>query len=866
MKVISRRTIRAICKIPPEKLAEKKIIVPARHGGYCCPMPDCGNGTGHDGTGITPTFNEKKNYWHWWCPKCGKNFNNLSVFKAHYKIDDFNELAESICADFDISPEYEEKDSPRFSRTRRTKTATNEEKISPEELKMIRADLNAPIDPLKRFLQFGCDNNLWRGLPLEFLLKFNVRFVHYWVHPKSRIANSNASASPRMLIPCSDSSYLARLTCPLEEFDEQTRPFIHEKEHTGRKTIFNAADLDSGEIIFVVEGYIDCMSVVYAGYRCVALGGAKEMAKLVDAVAKMPNKPRIIALLDSDDTGRKNAPILVDDLITVGCPAVARFLSEENCKVDCNQILDEQGVDELREILAEIHDDAASELAAVAQIIEERKAARVAAKVDELFQNKGTQDDDFADRLKIFCGDEIRWLRDDKSWLTFERNGYGGGKWHDGGAENSAVMPHARKMADVMNTYAENSDEKEIAEKFKSTKKKMQTITALKGVDDIIITADDIKQHAELLNVRNGIVDLTSGELLPAAPELLMTQTAAAVYNPKCTDMTFAEFFKSVLPDEETRAAILRYLGYTLTADVREEKFLMIHGRGGNGKGCMLLCLRVLLGDYCCELPVDTVIESKSKFADANGRATTELTPLVNRRLGIVDELPRNSRFDVAKVNRLTGRDCLPIRKLHHEYYDVPPTHKLILTGNFRPQIDDPRDVALLRRLIVVNFGVDFSQNPDVTLKDKLLADSALTGALNILVNAAVDWYRDGLLQPSPLMNHAREEFLGENDFIGDFLAEYYEFGTGKDFTISRKELLKHLRAKCADAARYRDSDLCNMLAKVDGVTYTKAAHNVNIFYGIKRATKQDEQQGDDNEIFADGEIVSSADFIPPPN
>ena len=160
MKVISRRTIRAICKIPPEKLAEKKIIVPARHGGYCCPMPDCGNGTGHDGTGITPTFNEKKNYWHWWCPKCGKNFNNLSVFKAHYKIDDFNELAESICADFDISPEYEEKDSPRFSRTRRTKTATNEEKISPEELKMIRADLNAPIEPLQRFLKFGCDKNL----------------------------------------------------------------------------------------------------------------------------------------------------------------------------------------------------------------------------------------------------------------------------------------------------------------------------------------------------------------------------------------------------------------------------------------------------------------------------------------------------------------------------------------------------------------------------------------------------------------------------------------------------------------------------------------------------------------------------------
>lgn len=866
MKVISRRTIRAICKIPPEKLAEKKIITPARHGGYCCPMPDCSNGTGHDGTGITPTFNEKKNYWHWWCPKCGKNFNNLSVFKAHYKIDDFNELAESICADFDISPEYEEKDSPRFSRTRRTKTATNEEKISPEELKMIRADLATPIEPLKRFLQFGCDNNLWRGLPLEFLLKFNVRFVHFWTHPKSRIANNNATASPRMLIPCSDSSYLARLTCPLEEFDEQTRPFIHEKEHAGKKTIFNAADLDSGEIVFVVEGYVDALSVIYAGYRCVALGGAKEMAKLVDAVAKMPNKPRIIALLDSDDTGRKNAPILVDDLITVGCPAVARFLSEEISKLDCNRLLYEQGVDELREILAEIHDDAASELAAVAQVIEERKAARVAAKVDALFQIKGATDDDFADRLKFFCGDEFRWVKNDKSWLTFERNEYGGGMWHDGGEQNSAVLPFARKMADAMAEFAATADERELAEKFKSTKKKMQAITALKGDSDIIITSDDLNRHAELVNCLDCVINLQTGETLNAAPELYMTQTINATFRQpvKKENLDFVQnFFAQIMPDEMTRAGLIRWLAYCVSGETSAEKIAIWTGESGaNGKGTLSKTLLSLFGEYGVGLPSRALLKT-NRPVDAD-KATTALNGLDGRRFALSEELPLDGELDSSLVKTLTGGDRITLRRNFKEYTTLENFAKLNISGNYMPRLENTRDGGIRRRLLNMPFNVHFGtdENPaDPTLKKKLLLPENLNALFAILVADAVNWYRDGLII-SDLMARATEKHLNDSDFVADFIEENYKRGDG--LSVKVKDFIDELKAAYpAECRAFRKrADLINLVGQAEGVTLDYDCHlKQKVFKGIgKPKPEQGELDG------FGGEIVSSADFIPPPN
>ena len=850
MKIVSRRTRQAIYKIPPEKLFDKKIITTARRGGYCCPMPDCSNGTGHDGTGITPKFDEKKDYWHWWCPVCEKNFNNLTIFKAHYQIADFNELAEKICADFDISPEYEEKDSPRFSRKRQTKAATSDEKLTDDELKIIRADLRTSTKPLEDFLRFGCDKNLWRGLPLDILLKFGCRYIHDWTTPKRRIIHNYDVLSPRMLIPCSNTGYLARLTCALDDFDDDAQKYIHEKEHAGRKKIFNAADLNSDGIVFAVEGYIDCMSVVYAGFKCVALGGAGEAGRLVDAVADMPVKPLIVVLFDPDKTGRTKASVLVDDLISVGCPAVARFLSEENSKIDCNQILDERGVDELRDILTEIHDDAASELAAVVHIIEERKAKRIAAKVDDLLQG-GVSDDEFAYRLKNFCGGDVRWLTDDEKWLMYRRNVHGGAVWQRGSEKNSALLPFAQKMSDIMTEYADNDDERKLVESFKSSKKRLQSITLLKGHEDLLITADDLNREPFLLNCLNGVIDLTTGKLIPAAPELLLTQQCAAVFDPNCTDTTFADFLKSVMPDDDTREAIIRFFGYCMTADVSKEKFLLIYGTGGNGKGVLLLTLRSLLKDYAVELPPDTVLENRGRLtADANGRATTEISPLATRRLGIVDELPRGGRWDIAKMNRLTGGDTIPIRKLYNEGDEIAPSHKLIMAGNYRPQIDDTRDAALLRRLMAVKFERDFTQNPDTSLKARLQTSAALSGALNVLIPAAVEFCKHGLLEPSKAMKRARAEHLSENDFVGDYLAEFCEFGDG--FSVTRKALLNHMRDNCRECARHRDSDLAAMLAKVDGVTY-RQSHKIWTFYGIKLASKKNDSGG----------ILSSDDYPP---
>ena len=127
--------------------------------------------------------------------------------------------------------------------------------------------------------------------------------------------------------------------------------------------------------------------------------------------------------------------------------------------------------------------------------------------------------------------------------------------------------------------------------------------------------------------------------------------------------------------------------------------------------------LIILLNDYAASVPVTAVIEA-GRLKDA-GVAPTELNVLEKCRLAIVEELPQGGRLDVAKFKSLTGGDKIPVRRLHEEFYNINPTHKLMLSGNHMPILSDTRNPGLLRRLLNMLFSADFTKNPDTLLKKK---------------------------------------------------------------------------------------------------------------------------------------------------
>ena len=833
MKKISDATLEHLRGISADELVAHDVIAEAPNHkglfGYICPMCGSGEGGNHsNGVGDGAGAFDRQN--RFYCHACnnsaahGHKLSTIDLFALSRNLqhENFGEQCRQMCREFGLPSDFEEIELPRRTR-RRSFKMTDSLKVDPpvdnSEKEMIQADLNADNQPLIEFVQSR--RGAWRGLPLDILQKHGCKFNPKWTSPTSRLQKKYSTPTPRMLVPTGDSGYLARLTVNLDRYDERTQKYIHEKEHAGTKQLFNADALNADEPIFAVEGYIDAMSIELAGFSAVALGGRNRGDLLVKAVAKKEKKPRIIILLDGDKSGRESAPEIFDALIDVRCPCVVRFLTADESKLDCNQILVEQGLDALQDRLQSLFDDSLAEFDAVARELAKEENFRLSDDLLNFLFDGDASDLDFARRFEKIFGNRVRWLTDSERWLI-----YGGGVWTRGSEKNSCILPLTREVADLMSQYAEKKEERELADRLKSTRKISSSITALKCLDSILITQDDLDTHSTLLNVLNGVVDLETGILMNADPALLITRQCRAEYHADAHSELVDKFFRDIQPDEMTRQGLLRWLGYCLTGETSEEKFMVCHGGGKNGKGVLSKTMLALLGTYGVGLTPRALLKS-NRPADAD-KATTAINALEGVRFAISEELPADAELDASLVKNLTGGDDINLRYNYSEFRTVPNFAKLNISGNYLPRLESTADDGILRRLLnmpfTVKFGVDAPADP--TLKKKMLLPENLNALLAILVREAVNWYRcynneeSGLII-SQLMTQETARHLEQSNFVADFIADNYT--RNQNHEIKAKDFIDKLRTEYPrETSRFKRADLIKLITSIAGVTYTE--------------------------------------------
>lgn len=454
---------------------------------------------------------------------------------------------------------------------------------------------------------------------------------------------------------------------------------------------------------------------------------------------------------------------------------------------------------------------------------------------------------DFGNRLERVIGDRVRWLTDSERWLVYDS-----GVWTRGSEKNSCVLPLVREVANLINQHADSNDERKLAARLKSTRKMATALTALKSCTSILIKQDDLDTHNELLNVQNGVVDLTTGKLLAADPKLLLSRQCRAAYDPKAHSELVDKFFRDIQPDEATRAGLIRWLAYCLTGETCEERFLVWHGNGQNGKGVLSATMLELLGNYGVGLTPRALLKS-NRPADANA-ATASLNGLDGTRFAISEELPADAELDVSLVKNLTGGDRINLRGLYGEYRTVINRAKINVSGNYLPRIENTTDKGLLRRLLNMPFTVNFRTpaNPaDDTLKRKMMLPENLSALLAILVRDAVKWYRrdDGGLIVSSQMSAETQKLLEQNNFVADFIADNYTT-ENPNATVKIKDFIDELKvAYPFECRRFtKRADLINLIVAASGgkISTSKDSHNGNIFKGIGKLA--DHQPVDDDD------------------
>jgi P4 family phage/plasmid primase-like protien len=288
----------------------------------------------------------------------------------------------------------------------------------------------------------------------------------------------------------------------------------------------------------------------------------------------------------------------------------------------------------------------------------------------------------------------------------------------------------------------------------------------------ISVTADALDVHPSLLNLDNGTLDLQTFELRPHRKADNITKISDVEYDPQATHLEFTKFIERILPDEPVRNFVQRWFGYCLTGSAGEQKLVIAHGAGANGKSQLVEVFRKLLGeDYARRSSFDTF------RLGGHGETRNDLAALKGKRLITVSESSEDAPLDEAVIKDVTGNEAIAARFLYHEFFEFVPEFKITLSTNHKPNVYG-QDYAIWRRLCLVPFEVTIPEGErEADIHKRLLRDES-AGILNWAL-AGLREQQETTLNPPTKVQAATQDYRAEQDIVGQFLEERCEVGVG---------------------------------------------------------------------------------------
>lgn len=350
--------------------------------GFICPV--CGSGSGKSGTGITHPKGDNEHFTCWRAGGCFSNADLIDIITIKRGLADkntldtvpFTERLEAAADELgiDLTP-YREGREP-YSQQQRSSGAqtppasqSKAQAAKPVKEKELEPDFSEFIEEAAQHIS---ETEYHRGISEGTLRRFKVGFCAEWRHPK---AGGNVPTSPRLIIPTSLNSYIARDTRTNVSQDQER----FKKSKAGKVHTFNRIALyTSDQPVFVVEGEIDALSVIDVGGAAVSLGSTSSIKRFCAEVeASKPTQPMILSLdndvLSAEDiaAGKKAAGAaaeaeLAEKLRKLGIPFYRKSISgqwkDANEALMANREAFKRMVDQaVEEVLAEAEADLEAE-------------------------------------------------------------------------------------------------------------------------------------------------------------------------------------------------------------------------------------------------------------------------------------------------------------------------------------------------------------------------------------------------------------------------------------------------------------------------------------------------------------------------
>lgn len=363
---------------------------------------------------------------------------------------------------------------------------------------------------------------------------------------------------------------------------------------------------------------------------------------------------------------------------------------------------------------------------------------------------------------------------------------------------------------------------------------------ASSGVGSLGVSGKTWDQYPTLMACANGVIDLTTGGLTPASPDMMLRKTSPYPYLGLHLHSTFWEdhLRKVFCGDAALIDYFERVIGYAATGLISHKELYCAYGpTSNNGKSQTFNAIAEAMGQYAGTFKVTVLLEDGQKTAGPD----PDFLVLDGLRMAITSEPKRGAKFSAEMLKAVTGDDIIRARGLYSDPIEFKAICKLFLHTNFIPQLRSA-DRAFERRLRVIPFEAMFTMNPDEEdparhiyaglPADVLKRNMAESGpaVLSWIVRCARRFLRDRDLTPPPIVQQWTKEYAEEQDLVGEFIA--FCCHTGDSLRVQAKDMYAAFTKFCQQEKSIPDNRIMSLRAFGDDMKQRFKKHSSNkVFY-----------------------------------
>jgi putative DNA primase/helicase len=295
------------------------------------------------------------------------------------------------------------------------------------------------------------------------------------------------------------------------------------------------------------------------------------------------------------------------------------------------------------------------------------------------------------------------------------------------------------------------------------------------------------------LAFQNGILNLEAAlkaeySLLDHTPEWFSATCLPFDYSPLAQCPQWTVFLYDVFEGDQERINLLQeWFGYCLTPDTSRQKFMLLEGAAGSGKGTIKEVLVRLLGERNCSFVRLEMFSDKFQMRETVGK-------LIN----VIDETDKIERMHEGIFKTYVGEGLFFFDVKHKDGFQARPTARLLILSNDRLPITD-RSQGMWRRMLLLPFKKSFTEKEDPTLLQKLCSE--LPGVFNWALMGLARLRREDKFTSPKVSEAEKEAYKLECNPAKAFLLDHIEAGEGDgNDAHSTKSLYESYQMFCKES------------------------------------------------------------------